>query len=238
MQVHWEKLGILGPVYGLVGRGFRNSEIADKLEVSEENVRRCVSWLLRFGSHGSRPELLATKPTDRPRGGRSDQRNGNGLPIPAHREPIAGENGAKVQSIAIQPGAMLMREGFLLPDSLEIESSPYSKTWRLLAATNSFTLQRKLAAAGQHLFFVAGELKVIVFGRGNGAVRRGLRKVLAQNRQLHFNCTEIAQISVARLLGVSYITVVAHCFHMQRGMRLQSLDKRKLDQNVIDWACR
>lgn len=58
MRVHWEKLGILGPVYALVGQGFSDNEIAGRLNVSEDNVRRCVAWLLRFGSHDSRAELI------------------------------------------------------------------------------------------------------------------------------------------------------------------------------------
>ncbi len=58
MRIHWEKLGILGPVYGLVGRGFGNDEIASQLNVSEDNVRRCVAWLVRFGGHSSRAELV------------------------------------------------------------------------------------------------------------------------------------------------------------------------------------
>jgi orotate phosphoribosyltransferase-like protein len=58
MRVHWEKLGILGPVYHLVGQGLSDNEIAGKLNVSVDNVRRCVVWLLRFGSHASRAELI------------------------------------------------------------------------------------------------------------------------------------------------------------------------------------
>ncbi len=58
MRVHWEKLGILGPVYRLVGQDFSDSEIAGKLNVSEDNIRRCAAWLLRFGSHASRAELI------------------------------------------------------------------------------------------------------------------------------------------------------------------------------------
>ena len=62
MRVHWEKLGILGPVYRLVGQDFGDKEIAGKLNVSEDNVRRCVAWLLRFGSHASRAELIRDVP--------------------------------------------------------------------------------------------------------------------------------------------------------------------------------
>jgi hypothetical protein len=54
MRVHWEKLGILGPVYRLVGKGFSDNDIAGKLNISEDNVRRCIAWLLRFGSHDGR----------------------------------------------------------------------------------------------------------------------------------------------------------------------------------------
>jgi hypothetical protein len=58
MRVQWEKLGILGPVYGLVGRGFSNDEIASQLNITETNVRQCAAWLIRFGGHSSREELV------------------------------------------------------------------------------------------------------------------------------------------------------------------------------------
>jgi hypothetical protein len=73
VRVHWEKLGILGPVYRLVGRGFRNDEIASRLNITQDNVRRCVVWLMRFGGHSSRAELVleafATVPLDSMRPG-------------------------------------------------------------------------------------------------------------------------------------------------------------------------
>jgi hypothetical protein len=58
MSVHWEKLGIGGPVYALVGLGLSDNEIAGTLNVSDDNVRRCGAWLLRFGSHDSRADLI------------------------------------------------------------------------------------------------------------------------------------------------------------------------------------
>ena len=58
MRVHWEKLGILGPVYRLVGQGFSDYDVGDKLNVAENNGRRCIAWLLRFDSHASRTELI------------------------------------------------------------------------------------------------------------------------------------------------------------------------------------
>ncbi|HEY6250196.1 MAG TPA: hypothetical protein VI685_09550, partial [Candidatus Angelobacter sp.] len=73
----------------------------------------------------------------------------------------------------IEDGTMMVREGLLLPDSARIESVSYSNTWRKLVGTDSFAFDRKLRAAAFHLFFIAGELKVIELGRGPNAVRRG-----------------------------------------------------------------
>ena len=68
MRVHWEKVGILGPVYGLVGRGFSNDEIAGQLNISEDKARQCIAWLVRFCGYSSRAELaleaLAAIPVD------------------------------------------------------------------------------------------------------------------------------------------------------------------------------
>ena len=55
MRVHWEKLG---PVHHLAGQGFSAYEIAGKLNISEDNVRRCVAWLLHSGPHDGRAELV------------------------------------------------------------------------------------------------------------------------------------------------------------------------------------
>ena len=43
MRIHWERLGIFGPVYGFVGRGLSNEEIAGRLNISEDNVCQWMS---------------------------------------------------------------------------------------------------------------------------------------------------------------------------------------------------
>jgi len=72
MRAHWEKLGIQGPVYRLVGQCFSDNEIAGRWNVSQDNVRHCVAWLLRFGSHASRAEFI---------------RDASLVPISANSEP-------------------------------------------------------------------------------------------------------------------------------------------------------
>ena len=58
MRCHWEKLGVLGPIYKLAGLGMSDLAIADRLNLSEETVRGCISWLLHFLGWQTRAELV------------------------------------------------------------------------------------------------------------------------------------------------------------------------------------
>ncbi len=58
MRIFWEKVGILGPIYGLVGRGFSDSDIANRLNIDETRVRSCISWILHFLRFTTREELV------------------------------------------------------------------------------------------------------------------------------------------------------------------------------------
>jgi len=58
MQVFWERVGILGPVYRLAGQGLSDGEIATKLDITETKVEGCVAWILRFLKFKDRLELI------------------------------------------------------------------------------------------------------------------------------------------------------------------------------------
>jgi DNA-binding NarL/FixJ family response regulator len=58
MRCHWEKLGVLGPIYGLATLGMSDHAIANQLNVSEETVHGCISWLLHFLKCQTRSELV------------------------------------------------------------------------------------------------------------------------------------------------------------------------------------
>lgn len=47
MRVFWERIGVLSATYRLVGEGFDDQQIAHKLNMTETNVRGCISWMLR-----------------------------------------------------------------------------------------------------------------------------------------------------------------------------------------------
>jgi hypothetical protein len=137
----------------------------------------------------------------------------------------------------IEDRTMMVREGLLFPESARIESLSYSDTWRTLVGMDSFALDRRLCAAGFHLFFIAGELKVIKLGGGPNAVRRGIKKVLARGRRSNLNCIEITQVRQAHFLGLPWVAIRAYSFHIQNNALLQSDTARKSEQNDSDWAC-
>lgn len=58
MLTYWEKLGVLGPIYRLAGRGLNDCEIADQLKLTEVTVHNCIAWILHFMKYANRAELV------------------------------------------------------------------------------------------------------------------------------------------------------------------------------------
>jgi hypothetical protein len=58
MRVYWERIGVLGPIYRLVGQGFNDQEIAGKLNITETKVRGCISWMLTSFEMSDRVDLV------------------------------------------------------------------------------------------------------------------------------------------------------------------------------------
>ena len=59
MRVFCEKLGVLGPIYRLVGEGFNDREIAGRLRLSEPVVTNCIAWMLHSFKIADRAKLVA-----------------------------------------------------------------------------------------------------------------------------------------------------------------------------------
>jgi DNA-binding NarL/FixJ family response regulator len=58
MRCFWEQTGVLGPIYRLLGQGLDDTEIAEKLGLTEVNVKNCIAWVLRFLKLRNRQELV------------------------------------------------------------------------------------------------------------------------------------------------------------------------------------
>jgi DNA-binding NarL/FixJ family response regulator len=66
MRAFWEKLGVLGPIYRLVGRGVSDADIANKLNLTEPNVQSYIAWTLHFLRLTDRNELVRHASLQRP----------------------------------------------------------------------------------------------------------------------------------------------------------------------------
>ena len=138
---------------------------------------------------------------------------------------------------SVQVGAILVQEGLLLPEALEVETESYSTHWRLVKALVFGELDHSINAAGWNLFFSGIQTTGSTLGSGGReSTRRAVFNALGKVRSQYFNCAEIVSISKKRFLGIPYITISAHPHHIQQGGYLQSHDERRRLQRHSDWA--
>ena len=79
-----------------------------------------------------------------------------------------------------EAGRIFIREGTLLPKTLQIESEPYMPGWRSVKNLDGYGLGRKIHDAGWTFFCLAYETKAAVFGiDGEKMVRRAIERILA-----------------------------------------------------------
>ncbi len=135
----------------------------------------------------------------------------------------------------IKMGTILIEEGALLPESLRLETEPYSNGWRLVKNLDGYGLDRKIREAGWTFFYMAGEVHATAVGSDlEKTTRRAVNKVIAYMKSDRLNCLEITQVAAKRFLGLPYLTVSAHPRHIQESMflshaeRLAEWDRAKL----------
>jgi hypothetical protein len=121
----------------------------------------------------------------------------------------------------INAGTILLKEGTLLPEGLQLESDPYLKGWRLVKSPGSPGIGRKLREAGWTFFYMAGEVDAMAFGpESEKTTQRTVKKVMAKIKSDTFNCLEISQVAAKGFLGLPYVTVAAHPRHIQESIFL------------------
>ncbi len=135
----------------------------------------------------------------------------------------------------INAGAILIKEGTVLPEGMHLEGAPYSAGWRLARNLDGGGLDRKVREAGWNFFYMAGEIKVSVFGlAGEETGRRAIKQILGKLKLDKFNCLEITQVTAKRFLGLPYVNVSARWRHIQESLvlfhakRLADWDRAKL----------
>ena len=118
-------------------------------------------------------------------------------------------------------GTLFIREDTILPGGLIIETETFLPGWRAVRDCDGYRLGRKIEQAKWNFFFLAGDVKAIVFGRQKpSSLRRALRSILAKPAARKFNSLEIREIHSRWFLGIPYLIVTANFRHIQQGLAL------------------
>jgi hypothetical protein len=118
---------------------------------------------------------------------------------------------------------VFIREGTLLPTLRSMEVEPFLPGWRIVKNLDRQALTREIEGANWNFFYLAGEIRTTVFGRGGiGTLRRAVKRILArqEGQSFRFNSLEITKISSKWFLGIPLTSVTAHSRHIQLGIAL------------------
>jgi hypothetical protein len=133
---------------------------------------------------------------------------------------------------AIQVGAILIDEASRITKLLDCESEVYSGSWRLVNGQPGFSLDRKIRASGWNFFFMATEVKAMIFGAlGTNKMQNAVQRILEKVKGQYFNGLEVTGIVERRFLGVPYAVVSAHPRHVQQSCHLDSPEVRRAFQH-------
>lgn len=124
------------------------------------------------------------------------------------------------KSRMIAPGAILIENGTVLPEPLELESDSAAIGWASIANNLSgHQLEKELATAGWTFFYMAGSIKTTAFGfEREKMVNAALKRAIASVKLQRCNCLEIDDVATHSFLGMPYMSVSAHSRHIQKGM--------------------
>jgi hypothetical protein len=118
---------------------------------------------------------------------------------------------------------VFIREGTPLPTMRSIESEPFLPGWRIVKNLDRQALTREIEGANWNFFYLAGEIRTTVFGRGGlGTLRRAVKRIVAKReaQSFRFNSLEITKIASKWFLGIPLTSVTAHSRHIQLGIAL------------------
>jgi hypothetical protein len=118
----------------------------------------------------------------------------------------------------IQSGTLLIRKGTILPASILLKSSVTNDSFSAVqGGAELLQLKAELAEAGWNYFYM-GAVKQTVFGSGPKRISSAMKGVTAKMRLNNCNSLQIDAITPHSVLGIPYLSVSAHCCHIQQGV--------------------
>jgi len=134
-------------------------------------------------------------------------------------------------------GSLFIREDTILPGGLIIETETFLPGWRAVRNYDGYRLGRKIEEAQWNFFFLAGDVKAVVFGRqGPSALRRAFRIILSKPAARKFNSLEISETRSKWFLGIPFVIVTANFRHVQQGLALDRANDFTRENSVAPEA--
>jgi hypothetical protein len=118
---------------------------------------------------------------------------------------------------------VFIREGTPLPTMRSMDSEQFLPGWRIVKNLDRQELTREIEGANWNFFYLAGEIRTTVFGRGGlGTLRRAVKRIVAkqEGQSFRFNSLEITKVASKWFLGIPLTSVTAHSRHIQLGIAL------------------
>jgi len=140
-------------------------------------------------------------------------------------------------SPTVQAGTILIEDQPLMAQVLGVGCEPYFGDWGVVKGLDSFTLDRKIHAAGWNFFYMAAEVKAMFFGALDAVkIQKALKRIVARVRPENYNALEVTSIVATHFLGVPYTVVSAHSRHIQQSSELFGAEGRRVAQCDAAWA--
>jgi hypothetical protein len=133
--------------------------------------------------------------------------------------------------LQISSASLLIADGTTLPESMDLKTDTYCDGWSLIRTVGSAELGRRIHDAGWHFFYLASGVKATVFGfRSNVAIRRAMKRLIAEVTSGRYNCIQIENVRTGSFLGIPFVSISARPRHIQKS---QVLMPRELTRTRI-----
>jgi hypothetical protein len=122
-------------------------------------------------------------------------------------------------------GTILIREHTLLPLDLAVATEAAFPGWRIVRNLDGYAFGREIQKANWNLFYLAGAVRTIAFGRARQqTVQQAVKRILAKGKGQGFNCLEITEVIAKRFLGIPFLCLTTNSRHIQESPYLVSIE--------------
>src|SRR3954447_9701900 len=119
----------------------------------------------------------------------------------------------------IRPGTLLVQKGTTLPTSIVLRSEPTTNGWSAFErGAELLQLKAELSNAGWSYFYMGAVKQTVIGSLGAKRIASAMKGITAKMRLNNCNSLQIDAITPQSWLGIPYLSVTAHCCHIQRGV--------------------